>query len=295
MTTGAEEKDQHSMSEYVGACRRFWWVILIGVVVALAAGYEVAKHHKAPTYSATLKMIVDSRSRPFLRTGVTSVTAQPARTQVIKVPVKTKTGATTYTTRLITIPQSPTVASQAPDTQTLVAAANLYPSLIESDAVASVRDKLFGQTHGTVTAVAEFSTNAPSGKFVASSFPLIDITAQSVGPRAAKKLTWDTFVAFKHWLVANQTATAVPPAERIQVRPLVAAKTTTRTAHTHVGVAVVVLLAILAAVVFFAIVLDKLVPRRVRKPAAEEDFAPEVPEDGLVGASGPALAAPPEI
>jgi hypothetical protein len=295
VTTAAEEKDQHSMNEYLQACRRFWWVILIGGVVALAAGYEVAKHHKAPTYSATLKMIVDSRSRPFLRTAQTSVTAQPARTQVLKVPVKTKTGATTYKTELITVPQSPTVASQAPDTQTLVSAANLYPSLIESDAVATLREKLFGKTPGTVTADAEFSTNAPSGKFVASSFPLIDITAQSLGPRPAEKLTWDTFVAFKHWLVTNQMATAVPPSQRIQVSPLVTAKTATRTSHTHVGVAVVVLFAVLAAVVFLAIVLDKLVPRRVRKPAGDEDFAPAVPEDGLVGASEPALATPPEI
>src|SRR5436190_16825111 len=153
------------MNEYVQACRRFWWILVIGLVAALAVGYEVAKHHSAPTYSATLKMIVDSPSRPFIRTGVTTITTQPARTQIVKTPIKHADGSVTYRTQVVTLPQSSAVTDQTPDTQTLVSAANLYPSLIESDAVAALREKQFGPINGTVTATAEFATSTPTGKF----------------------------------------------------------------------------------------------------------------------------------
>jgi len=280
------------MNEYVQACRRFWWILLIGLVAALAVGYEVAKHHSPPTYSSTLKMIVDSPSRPFLRTGVTSVTAQPARTQIVKTPVRHADGTITYRTQLVTIPQSSAVTDQTPDTQTLVSAANLYPSLIESDAVATLREKLFGPINGTVTATAEFATTTPTGKFVASTFPIIDIAAKTHGPHAASTLAWGTFVSFKRWLLSNQDLTAVPKSQRITVRTLVAPKQAVRTEHSQKGLAIVAFFGVLAGAIFFVIVLDKLVPRRARKPV---EAPQEGEEDLIVGPTRPAVTVPPEI
>jgi hypothetical protein len=283
------------MNDYVRACLRFWWVLLIGFGLSMAVAYAVAKHHSPTSYTASLEMMVDSPSKPFLRTDVTSVLKQPAKTALVKVPVRGQNGSVTYNTQVVTIPQSPTVANQAPDTQTLISAANLYPSLIESDAVAALRDKLFGAIPGSVSAEAQFATSTPTGKFVASSFPIIDISTESRGPHKAVNLALNTYVAFKRWLVTNQKASGVPPAQRITVQTLVTPKQAFQVTHTHKGLAALVGFALLAWMIFFVIVLDKVVPhralvldkvapRRARKSAGETK---EEEKEQMVGAPGP--------
>jgi hypothetical protein len=160
--------------------------------------------------------------------------------------------------------------------------------------VAALREKQFGPIPGSVSAAAQFATSTPTGKFVASSFPIIELVARSGGPHKAQDLAWGTFVAFKRWLVNNQDATNVPKAQRITVTTLVAPKGAARTTHNHNGLAVVVFFAVLAGAVFLVIVLDKVVPRRAPKPKPAAT-AKEGEKEQIASPPGPAVIVPPEI
>jgi hypothetical protein len=282
------------MNDYFGAAVRFWWVLLAAIVVSGATAFAVASRHSPPTYSASLQMMVDSPSKPFLRTGVTSVTSQPARTELLKVPVHTSSGATVKT-ELVKVPQGPAIVTSKPDTEALVAAANLFPSLIESDRVASLREKLFGAIPGSVSAKAEGAGTTPSGRVAPATFPIINIAAVAPAQRQATELAWSTFVAFKRWLVSNQKAGDVAKSERITVSPLVVPTTAARTSHTHNGLAAVIGLAVLAGAIFLVVVLDKAMPRRQReKLKTVEEVGQEHPQRAQA-APVAAVTVPPEI
>jgi hypothetical protein len=284
------------MSDYVHACLRFWWALVLAIAVSAAVAVAVASRHSPPTYSASLRMMVDSPSKPFLRTGVTSVTSQPAKTQLLKVPVQTANGAT-IKTEVVKVPQSPAIVTSKPDTEALVTAANLFPSLIESDPVASLRQKLFGAIPGSVSAKAEGAATTASGRVAPATFPIINISATAPRQAGAPQLAWSTFIAFKRWLVSNQKAGGVAKAERITVLPLVVPTTAARTDHTHDGLAAVVGLAVLAGAIFLIIVLDKAIPVRERAkvaPVAEEEEEQEYEQRAKV-APVAAVTVPPEI
>jgi hypothetical protein len=274
------------MNDYVRACLRFWWLLLLAVGVCGAVAYEVATHHDPPTFSASLQMMVDSPSRPFLRTGLS---AQPTKTRVVKIPVQGPNGVT-YKTKLVEVPQPATVANSTPDTQALVGAANLFPSLIESDAVTSLRVRRFGVIPGAVFAKAEGAATTASGRIAPATFPIINISTNAPEQGAAIELARSTFFAFRSWLVSSQKESGVAEAERITVSALVVPKTATRTDHTQNGLAAVLGLAVLAGAIFYIVVLDKVVSRRVRK-------AVEPPEEHEQRAKAPGMpiAVPPEI
>ena len=75
------------------------------------------------------------------------------------------------------------LVNAAPDTNTLINAANLYPLLIESDQVAEVRREPVGPIPGFVTAQAVFAINTP-GRFEPSRVPVIQILANADTPEA---------------------------------------------------------------------------------------------------------------
>ena len=146
------------MNDYFRAFLRFWWILLIAIAAASAAGVAVAKSHGRVTYSATASLMVDSPASPFLRTSITNRIPQAPRSKSVPVKTQSTTASSgskkasktvTVGSKIVDIPQPPQVQTRTPDTQILVHDANLYPVLIQSDQVAALRQ----QTHAGSDAV----------------------------------------------------------------------------------------------------------------------------------------------
>jgi capsular polysaccharide biosynthesis protein len=260
------------MNSYLRAAMRMWWLVLIGVLAGGYVAVHIAKKHKPPTYSASAQLLVDSTQRPFLRTGSTQTSQQqPGRTRVKKVP---GTGATVTTTT----PSQPAQSSQQqPNTQILVQAANLYPLLVTSDPVTTLRKKLYGDIQGTVTAKALYA-NAGVVRFTPSQFPIIEIDTVSKTDKNAQKLANATALTLRHWVTKNQRQAHVPRSQRIVLRPLETASSAVKQTRSRLGLALLVGAGVLAVFYALAVVLDLLIPSRRRKQvqAADEEKAPAV-------------------
>ena len=135
-------------SSYGPALRRFWWVLASRrscrrgdrLPHGLHGRGRQPHEARAARLHRVARLFVTSGEAPYLRTSVPRYTDVPIGT-----------GGTQTTERPLT------QVHDAPDTRTLVAAANVYPLLIESDDVARLRTELFGELPGEVTAQAIFS------------------------------------------------------------------------------------------------------------------------------------------
>jgi hypothetical protein len=251
---------------YVRGLLRFWWVVVIGLGVALFGAIVSVEHIRfsAPpkltsrahvTYSSSAQLLVDSPTSPFFRTAISKVVGSP---RTIAKPATSKGGSPTT----VTIPAQ--VQTQAPDTTVLVNAANLYPLIIESDTIAKLRTKLFGELPGSVSASAALSSATPFGPYRPSPVPVINITAVSTTPRGAERVAQQTVVAFERWLRDNQQSAGVQKGDRIIIRELQSPLSALTIGGTSFTTAAVVFLAVLAAFAGLAIVLARVLPERER-------------------------------
>ena len=276
---------------FLPALTRFWWVMIlvlgIGGVVAIASVDRISlsappkltpRGH--PSYSASAELLVDSPSSPFLRTAVSSVSKGQTRTETIAGKTVSKS--------------SPTVVSSAPPhTETLVNAANLFPLLIESDGVAKVRAHLFGPLPGSVTAQAVFASQNTFGQFRPSPVPVVTVSATSTSGPLAIKLANGTVTAFRHWLTARQSASAVGRPDRIVIQELSSAGAAYKHGGTSLGLPGILFVVVLVAFGGLAILLDRLFPavreveaRVVRPHSGDGSSAVEAP---TAVASGPRI------
>jgi hypothetical protein len=262
--------NSNSTTAYLGALKRFWWLCVIGLVVALAAAfltvYSVSLstfkvHHRArPTYTASALLLVNSGANPYLRTAVTLTPPSANSVSAAKTArASTSTSATLGAAAAPTQAARPPVV-HAPDTHTLVQAANLFPLLIQSDQITRQRVKMFGKLSGVVTAKAVYSFVTPS-RFKQSSFPVIQVQAAAGGPKAAKRLAQETTLAFTSWLVSSQNSSRVPASERILVQELQAPRGAIATGGTKKSLPLAVGVIVLALFLGAAIVLDRVRPR----------------------------------
>jgi hypothetical protein len=275
----------NSTTAYLGALKRFWWLCGIGLVVAVAAAFlsvysfspsTFSLHHRArPTYTASALMLVNSAANPYLRTAVT---VAPPTTKGAA-PAKTAGGTTSATSSALA--PAPTAGVRpavvhAPDTHTLVQAANLFPLLIQSDQITRQRIAMFGgKLKGVVTAKAVYSFVTPS-RFKQSSFPVIEVQAAAGGRKAAKRLAQETTLAFTHWLVSNQNASRVPASERILVQELQSPRGAIATGGTKKSLPLAVGAVVLALFLALAIALDRFLPRRAPASSPIESRSPAV-------------------
>src|SRR5262249_27426330 len=151
---------------------RYWWLVLAGLGLGVIAAYLLygAKTHQK--YKATAKIFVNSPSDPYLRTQQLQVTPQPPKSQVVR--TGNGTSSTGQTTTVQSVPSAPVIQAQAPDTPTLVNAANLYPQLILSDAVT----RLAPVPHGCkVDASGLYASTNAFGVYKASPVPVIQVMA----------------------------------------------------------------------------------------------------------------------
>jgi hypothetical protein len=251
------------MNPTVRSLLRFWWLVLAGLILGALAGYLVlhAKTHKR--YTATAKIFVDSPSGPYLRTLQPQVTRQNPRSRIVRVP---GTNGKSSTTRIQSIPSAPVVVSQAPDTDTLVKAANLYPQIIMSDPVVEGRNRTFGDPPPgckKIDSLADKASTNTFGVFKASPVPVVDITANCKGREEAKNLATHTVEAFRTWVVAHQRIANIPRSQRLIISDLSAASETKTIGNPSAGLPVFVGVVVFLLFCGIAILLDRPRPDRV--------------------------------
>ena len=249
------------------AAKRFWWLVLIGVLAAGLTGlvllYKVERFvppklekRAKTTYAATTELLVDSPTDPYLRVATTTKPTSPPRIQ----PSKTKTATTSETKPAAT----PLPTDTSVDTQTLIDAANLFPLLVKSDAVTAIRRRLVGELPGTVEAKAIYASQGLN-RFRPSKIPVIQISAVSRRPKSAIALAEGTANAFELWLRDKQVGAKIPRAQRIVLRELHAARHATAQGGPSYSLLALASLGVLALFVALAILLDQQRPRAARE------------------------------
>jgi hypothetical protein len=264
------------MKSYAPAFRNYWWLVVVGLVVGVLAAVLVVSQQSSKKYTAETKLFVNSPNDPYLRTQETTLTPQAPKLHAVRTG-----GSSGSTTKLQSVAQPPSVSYSAPDTDTLVKAANLYPFLITSQPVKQLRERCSGSTPGTVTATALNSSTNTYGVYHPSPLPIIDVQAKSKRSDGASKLVDCTAGAFSTWIVAKQKAAKVPPAQRITVLQLQEPRVTT-TGGPSAGLPLFVGLLVLLAFGGLAIVAERTRGSRERKPA--EDEAPQAVASPNLGA-----------
>ena len=251
-------------SSYGPALRRFWWVVAIGgfvaVLIAVLMVYKLedaslAKREQ-PVYTAVARLFVTSGEAPYLRTSVPRFTDVPIGTS-----------ETQTTTRPLT------QVLDAPDTRTLVAATNVYPLLIESDDVARLREELYGNLPGQVTAQAIFS-GATATRYQPSEIPVIELFATAGDPDDAIALAAATSKSFRTWMTREQNRAGIDVKQRILIQELEAPTDAVPSGGGGIGLPFLAMLAILTAFGAGAIMLDRVYPR----PPDEEEGSPSTDE-----------------
>ncbi len=235
------------------ALQRFWWVVAIGifagVAVAVVMVYNVPEFttREQPEYTATSRLFVTSAQGQYLR---------------LSVP-RTVDAGTADGTQGTTGGGGPVVLNVPPDYEPLLQAANVYPTLIESDEVAELRTKLYGELPGTVSANAYSAVSTPQ-RFAPAQIPVIDIFATAdTGPNAIT-LADKTAEAFKKYIVQQQDRARLSLAERIQIQSLRAPRDVYVIGGVSYGIPTLIMLAVIAAFCMLAVVLDQIFPLRTR-------------------------------
>jgi capsular polysaccharide biosynthesis protein len=256
------------MNTGVRALARFWWLVLAGIILGGAVAVVVYKLEAKPKYTATTSLFVNSPNAPYLRTQQTPSTGSTGQ------PSKTSQPATKSSS-----------AQSAPDTATLVNAANTYPLLIQSDQIARVRQARYGTLRGTVTANALNATTNSYGVFRPSPLPVIQVKATANDRATAERLADATVGAFQLWLRGQQTKHGIPPSERISVQQLSAPAVAT-TGGRSKGLPLFLGLIVLLAFCGLAIMLDQQRPATAKSARTEEGPAPApqpAPQHSLEG------------
>jgi hypothetical protein len=255
---------------YGGALLRFWWVVGLGVVVAVVAAASMAYNipeltpRESVDYTAKAQLLVTSLEGSYVRLSVPRVVETPSSTEGSDSARGNSAGQGESGQQ-----GGPLVVRDAPDVKPLLAAANLYPILIESDQVRKLREKMFGPMSGTVQASALAAVSTPT-RFEPSELPVIEIFATSGSEGRAIALANATSKAFKQWIKKQQDSRNLSPAERVIIQELVVPRRALASGGPSFGIPVLVALAVLAAFGILALLLDRIFPRGAPKARASE-------------------------
>jgi capsular polysaccharide biosynthesis protein len=244
------------VASYAGALKRFWWVLVIGLLfamfAALSARFTVSffppslEEKEEISYTAEARLLVNSASNPHFRSKETTfVEAAPLpgsedQDQPRMVPF-----------------------SQAPDVNIIIRNANTYPFIIESDRVAEYRREKFGQLPGTVSAIGATSV-VTANRVELSEIPVIRLVAVAGSPDDAIALADKTGKAFIGWLREEQDADDIRPDDRMVVEQLTIPQGAVASEGPSTTLPILVFVVVFAAFCVLAILLDRLVPRRPR-------------------------------
>jgi hypothetical protein len=259
------QNDGESGSPVVAALKRYWWLLAVGGVVGLLVAVSMVytipgfEPREGRTYTAQSRLLVTSPEGQYVR---------------VSIPREVDTGSSDGQGS----GGGPAVTQVPPNVAPLLAAANLYPTIIVSDDVRALRTKMFGQLPGRVTANAFSAVSTPQ-RFSPAQLPVIDIFATAGSSKQAITLANATSQAFVRWIRAEQNRSGVKPAERILIRELQVPQVAIPSPGPSFGVPMLVAFALVAAFGFLAVVLDRLVPRTAEAGArpAGTTPAPEAP------------------
>ena len=251
---------------------RFWWIVLLGALIAgVAAVAVIDRELNARTYTATARLLVTSPEAPYYRISTTQVVDDPS--QIVPGSGTSTTGEGEESSTEAA--QRAFLYTNTPDQRSLLAAANLYPLLIEGDQVASLRSDMFGALPGELTARAIFAV-ATQGRFEPSDVPVVELIAEADRRADAIRLAQATSNAFIEYITQQQDAANLTPRERIVIQPLLTPATAEPSGTAPIALAGIVLLAVWAAFIALAVALDRLFPKRRRQAAAAAQKAAPV-------------------
>jgi zinc ribbon protein len=265
---------------YAGALRRFWWVLVIGAVVAVFAGlsarYSVSifppglDEKDQVTYTSESRILVSSADNPYIRS---QKTFNPPAGQNNQSDESTDDGSSSGSSDeeppadgASPLQQIPIISS--PDLNTLIRTANLYPFIIESDSVADYRREQFGDLPGSVSALGVTSV-VTQNRIELSEIPVIKLIAVSDSSDDAVNLADKTAKAFIGWLEAQQKAAKILPEDRIVVEQLTVPRGAIASEGGSKTLPVLVFVVVFAAFCVLAVLLDRLIPARPRPDRAD--------------------------
>jgi capsular polysaccharide biosynthesis protein len=266
------------VTSYSAPLKRFRLVIAVGLVVgaavALTSAYKVdlgtlppkLTAREQPTYTAGTQLEVSSPVQPYYRSAVDVPVVAPSAGDEEDEPTNL-------------------VEQAEPSVQTLIAAANYYPYVIEGDAVRALRERLFGEIEGEISATAIGATITPS-RHEPGRLPFIQVIATSDSPQRAIDLAQHTAEAFIRHVQVQQRETGIRPEQRLVVKQLRRPERTFAAGGTSPTLPVLVFFAFVAASVGIAFVLDRMRPVPAPAVVAADDAARRGRDEPLIAAAG---------
>jgi hypothetical protein len=262
-----------NVASYAGALKRFWWVLVIGLLfamfAALSARFTVTffppglAEKEEVSYTAEARLLVNSASNPHFRAAETTLIPQG--------PVDEDSEDTDPTSDEGASGQTLVPITQPPDLNTIIRNANTYPFLIESDGVADFRREQFGELPGSISAIGATSV-VTANRVELSEIPVIRLVAVAGSPDDAIGLADKTGKAFIGWLKQRQERNNIRAEDRMVVEQLSTPKGAVASAGPSTTLPILVFVVVFAAFCVLAILLDRLVPRRPQPQRS--DFEP---------------------
>jgi capsular polysaccharide biosynthesis protein len=247
-----------NVADYAGALKRFWWVLVIGLLfamfAALSARFTVGflppslEEKESISYTAEARLLVNSASNPHYRAQVTT-----------DIPRETGGGDESDSGEGSEPDTVPFVS--APDLATIIRNANTYPLIIESDRVADYRRAEFGELPGTISAQGATSV-VTANRVELSEIPVIRLVAVADSPEDAIALADKTGKAFIGWLRQEQIDDKIRPEDRMVIEQLTTPQGVAASAGPSTTLPILVFVVVFAAFCVLAILLDRLVPAR---------------------------------
>jgi hypothetical protein len=274
------------VNAYIRPLLRFWWVLALGLVVALVSGILVTdsvkklgvppklKSRSTPEFQADAQLVVDSAQGWLFRSNIRVATPQPDKTQ--RQCQRNSSGA--QVCENVTIKQDPTIEDQTPNVNLLVQRANIYPSLIESTPFLRYRDKLSPDLPkgAKMTATALGATRS-GGRIHESPVPFDVISVTAKTPKAALTVANATLTAFGRWIDEQQASAGIARKDRIVIRPIVAPTKATDITSSTTTLAALIAVLVFGLFVGLAYMLERAFPRRERIVEAAPAPAPAKP------------------
>ena len=257
------------LHQLLRALVRFWWVAIVGIILAVAA-FTFATYHVSAgfppkfesraqsTYSASTQVLITSKREPYL--SATNVNAK-----IVHLPSSDTSGAGTTGTNG-TAAQTSTYDSGSGadgDLARLVEIANDLPPRVTSDPVIALRNRLYRRINGSVTAVNPYAFSGAGG-FRSGPLPYIKITGTANSSQDALDITNSTALAFKRWFEARQAAAKIKSADRVVVEQVNSAEKAFPQGGSKPLLGVAAAFLVLLGIAGLVLALDRLIPHKIK-------------------------------
>jgi hypothetical protein len=261
---------RHVDNPYLRGPRRFWYLIVIGAFVAVAAAVSVvdtvklslppklAPVHK-PVYQAQAEALVDTQPSMFFT--ILRTTDEPQGYHDEKYVTTDSHGVTHV--HYIKVNDGVKIKTAPPDHSQATSYANTYPTLIGSTPVVGLRNQMFPNLAkgGVVTAFTLGSSQNQNGRLRPSPLPIIVIQAQAHTPKKATDLATKATIAFQRYVTLRGDRAGGPKTARIVLRILSLPSNARKTTKSEAPVAAVVGILVLGGFVLLTMILERLFPQ----------------------------------